>query len=112
MDIVVTIPKTEYENDDKENIDIITKGYTAFWTFKRNYPKKLKTGNRIYFVKHNQVDSSMLVTSFSDFRTGMCVTTNREWKGKIVLLDDLRDEKQLDIKIKGFQGFRYKWWKG
>lgn len=39
-----------------------------------------------------------------------CEVTNRIWKGKCILcLDDFRYEK-LDIEVKGFQGFRYKWW--
>jgi len=39
-----------------------------------------------------------------------CYVTDRQWKGKCILyMNDLRDEK-IDFEVKGFQGFRYKWW--
>jgi len=49
MDIVVTIPKLEYKNDDLENKDIKEKDYNAFWTIGR-IPKRLEVGNRVYFT--------------------------------------------------------------
>jgi len=39
-----------------------------------------------------------------------CIVTNRNWKGKCQLfLSDLREES-INLQVKGFQGFRYKWW--
>lgn len=110
MDIVVTIPKSEYKNDDKETFDIINKDLAAFWTFKRAFPKDLQKGDRVYFVKHNKIDNSMIVTDFCSEYQQICTTTNRTWQGYIVMLDNLRDERDLNITVKGFQGFRYKWW--
>ena len=110
MDIVVTIPKSEYKNDNEENKDITKNGYDAFWTFKRAFPKKLNKGNRIYFVKHNVIYNSMVVREFCSEYKQICATTNRVWQGHIVILDELRDEQNLNINVKGFQGFRYKWW--
>lgn len=47
-----------------------------------------------------------------DIREGSvtkCHTTGRTWSGVQIFMDDLKYE-DLDIKIKGLQGFRYKWW--
>ncbi|MDF2879990.1 MAG: hypothetical protein K0R54_547 [Clostridiaceae bacterium] len=108
MDIVVTIPKFEYENDIKENEDIVDKRYDAFWTLSK-IPKNLNIGDRVYFVKNNQISSSMKVVEIKEDSTSLCETTNRVWSGKCqIIMDDFREESILDIK--GFQSFRYKWW--
>lgn len=115
-DIVVTIPKKEYKNDEIE-----TKWFTKnvdsyqFWTLSRT-PQRLEVGDRVYFVKNNKIESSMKVFQIEHAEpckmiTEGCYVTGRQWKGKcIIYMTDLQYEN-LDIKIKGFQGFRYKWWK-
>jgi hypothetical protein len=108
IDIVVTIPKKEYKNDDleteflKENEDAY-----QFWTLGK-VPKKLKLGDRVYFVKNNKIDSSMRFV-YDELGNNHCVVTDRNWYGYTIFMDDLREEN-LDMKVKGFQGFRYKWW--
>lgn len=108
MDIVVTIPRSEYKNDDKET-EYFQKNPDAFqfWTLKR-IPTKLRIGDRCYFVKNNKIDSSMKVFDMGD-GDNHCDVTGRNWKGFTIYLNDLRKEN-LDMKVKGFQGFRYKWW--
>lgn len=111
MDIVVTIPKSEYKNDDLENewLSLNREAGYQFWTMNR-IPRKLKEGDRVYFVKNNEIESSMNVFNIDYNNSKKCEVTNRIWKGKCILcLNDFRYEK-LDIEIKGFQGFRYKWW--
>ena len=112
MDIVVTIPKSEYKNDNKENEDIAEKGYIAFWMLSKT-PKNLKIGDVVYFVKNNKIDSSMKVIEIKTKEEDVldvCETTGRAWVGKCqIFMDDLQKE-DLNIEIKGFQGFRYKWW--
>ena len=51
MDIVVTIPRNEYINDEIET-KWFTKNVGAyqFWTLNK-VPQKLKIGDRVYFVK-------------------------------------------------------------
>lgn len=108
MDIVVTIPKSEYKNDDKELLDMKELDLEEFWTFKR-LPTKLEIGDRIYFVKYNRIDHSMKVTEICKDSKEECYTTDREWEGNIVYMEDYKKEN-LPISIKGFMGFRYKWW--
>lgn len=110
MDIVVTIPKSEYDNDDREtalfNSD---KDYIQFWTMSK-LPKSIKVGDRVYFVKHGEIESSMQVYDIELNAENICEVTERTWKGCTLYMTDLRDERHLGIKVKGFQGFRYKWW--
>jgi hypothetical protein len=109
MDIVVTIPKSEYKNDDKET-EFLNSNPDAyqFWTFKR-LPTRLHVGDRIYFVKNNKIESSMRVIRIPENSREICETIGRVWEGKFVYINDLRYEN-LDFKVKGFQGFRYRWW--
>jgi hypothetical protein len=109
-DIVLTIPKSEYGNDDLE-----TKAYNEiddsfqFWTLSRT-PTRLNVGDRVYFVKHNRIDSSMRLFDIQENVEQHCDVTGRTWTGKCMLyLDDLKNFEE-EVETKGFQGFRYKWW--
>ncbi|MED4904111.1 hypothetical protein [Parageobacillus thermoglucosidasius] len=111
MDIVVTIPKSEYANDEAETRDYLAnpENMEQFWTLSKR-PKKLNIGDRVFFVKHGRIESSMRVTRIKDDATTVCETTGRVWSGKCqIFMDDLRME-HLDIRVRGFQGFRYRWW--
>lgn len=104
-DIIVTIPKSEYQNDEKEDKNILENDHNAFWTFSRT-PKSLNIGDRVYFVKNNRIDSSMRVIDIQENSSMLCETTDRIWSGRCqLLLDDLRSEETQYMK--GFQGFRY-----
>jgi hypothetical protein len=108
MDIVVTIPKSEYQNDDKETAALLTDPNAfQFWVLKRE-PKRLCIGDRVYFIKNNKVESSMKVFN-KNWSKNHCDVTNRDWEGFVLYLNDLEFLKS-PIPAKGFQGFRYKWW--
>lgn len=110
IDIVVTIPKSEYKIDEKEREVLQSKDSVAFWTLSK-LPKKLEIGDRVYFVKYGQIDSSMKVIEIKSNSKETCTTTGRVWSGNCQLfLDELIDERLSNQKAKGFQGFRYKWW--
>lgn len=107
MNIVVTIPKSEYANDDLETSVYEQGGYEQFWQL-RNKPIKLNVGDRVYFVKRGQVESSMCVKRIETDTAATCDVTNRTWRGCLIYMDDLRKENGPEAK--GFQGFRYRWW--
>ena len=110
MDIVVTIPKSEYENDNRETAIYLDnpEEYEQFWTLSKR-PVRAEVGDRVYFVKHGEIESSMRITRIESGEAH-CDVTDRNWKGESILyLDDYRKENGK-IKVKGFQGFRYKWW--
>lgn len=107
MSIVVTIPKSEYENDDKELRDYLSDGdLFMFWTLPV-VPKRLCVGDRVYFIKNNRIERSMQVVEIKTDSQMTCETTGRQWSGKCQLvMNDLRIER-FHKEIKGFQGFRY-----
>lgn len=103
MDIVVTIPRSEYKNDELEDDWLLLNKETGyqFWTMNKT-PKNIKEGDRVYFVKNNRVDSSMNIFHIDHGQSKRCEVTNRIWKGKCILcLNDMRHE-DLDINVKGF----------
>jgi len=104
-DIVVTIPKSQYKNDDLETQHMIDNNETQFWTMKK-LPKDISVGSRIYFVKNGFIESSMRIFRIDRDSEEQCSTTGRVWKGNILHMNDL---KHLDNPIpqKGFQGYRY-----
>lgn len=110
MDIVVTIPKSEYLTDDIEKEKLKEGDTVAFWTLHR-IPQRLVAGDRVYFVKRGKIDSSMEVIEIQMDSEEICSTTGRKWSGKCQLfLDNLREESLSTIDTRGFQGFRYRWW--
>lgn len=107
----MTIPLHEYKNDDRETYDTQKHGYEQFWTLSQK-PAKLSIGDRVYFVKYGQIDSSLSVIAIRENSTLTCETTGREWSGICQLvMNDVRDERNLFLNCRGFQGFRYRWWK-
>lgn len=109
MDIVVTIPRSEYVNDDAETRHMeIDTDLEAFWTLSR-VPRQLQLGDRVYFVRDGRVESSMRCLRIEKNSTTRCETTGRIWSGGCqIFMDDLREEN--GPATRGFQGFRYRWW--
>lgn len=107
LDIIVTIPKSEYMNDDIETKHMeIDDSLVQFWTLSK-VPKELKIGDRVYFIKKNKIESSMKVIDIQMNGESICQTTGRAWKGACqIYMDDLRYES-FDFVVRGFQGFRY-----
>lgn len=109
MDICVTIPKKEYKNDDLENAFLSRNNEAySFWILKK-IPKRLEIGDKMYFVKNNEIDSSMEVYDIDKDAKNYCEVTKRTWQGCTIYMHNRREEN-LDIQVKGFQGFRYRWW--
>lgn len=56
---------------------------------------------RVFQIRYTEFDKPIME---------FCYVTKRIWKGQCILcIDDLRDEN-LPFEVKGFQGFRYRWW--
>ncbi|GED14849.1 hypothetical protein [Aneurinibacillus migulanus] len=109
MDIVVAVPKSEYENFAKEVEEIKQDPeLQKVWTLSR-IPKELKLGSRMYFVYDGRVAYSVRVTNIKKDSAIKCETTGRTWGGRCqVFGDDLREEQGPEMR--GFQGFRYRRW--
>jgi len=110
MDIVVTIPKSEYANDDLETKEFLeNEGSLQFWVL-GSYPRQLCFGDRVYFVKHGKVESSMQVVDIRQDAEQKCDTTGRVWKGRtFIYMGDLQFYQE-SVEVNGFRGFRYRWW--
>lgn len=109
MDIVVTIPRSEYENDDIENkLMQESEDTIQFWKFSK-LPKNIQVGDRVYFIKNNKIPYSMRIREISKNDWEQCTTTGRIWEGNLIFMDDLREEN-LPFEVRGFRNFRYKWW--
>jgi hypothetical protein len=109
MDIVVTIPRSEYLNDERETNDLLhDPDLLHFWTLAKR-PAHLRVGERVFFIKDGRVESSMRVVEIQMDSATRCETTGRIWSGRCqIFMDDLRVEQGPESR--GFQGFRYRWW--
>lgn len=116
MDIVLTIPKRRYETHDRILRDIVDiEGSYLSWAMNAT-PKRLRTGNRVHFVKHGRIEHSFRVFDIQHAHgrlpatSVMNMTTGEAFQGKCILhMDDLQWCEEI-IAVNGFQGFRYKWW--
>jgi len=107
MDIVVTIPKKEAANIEKEERWAEENKYTTarcFWKVS-GVPKKLKRGDRVYFVENG------MITSYNEFMYCdwdlTCDVTGREWPGLNLVMDIPAVILKKPVPMKGFRGFRY-----
>lgn len=116
MNIVVTSPKTVDLTHKVRNAP------EAFWSFKRR-PTKLKNGDVVFIVKNGYVVTGFYVRSivYAKHPVKYAFGHNpsdcwRVWFRSVVPDEELEDLGVLDekgspqIKIRGFQGFRYQWW--
>lgn len=95
MDIVVTVPKKEYKKDDDE---IKKMKETDLATYEITPLPDISIGNRVFFIREGKVHSSMRIKEI-----------RKNFNANILILNDYKDEN-IDISIKGFPGYRYKWW--
>lgn len=104
-DIIVTIPRSQYKNDDIETKDMLENNKTQFWAMKK-LPKHIDIGSRIYFVKNGVIESSMKIFKIEKNKIEKCSTTGNIWEGNILHLNDLL-YLNSPIPMKGFMGYRY-----
>jgi len=110
MDIVVTISKARYEHNTKVLRDFLEKGGSVFWWFFRK-PKDCDIGDRVHFVKNGRIEYSMRIFAIKPYGTEKCELTGKTHTANyFIFMDDLQYHTEI-IEARGFQGFRYKWWK-
>lgn len=105
MDIIVTIPKSEAANTVTEDAFVAAnEGAVQFWSIGRK-PKRLNTGDRVYFVEHGFITCYHIFKGF--IQDPVCQVTGRVWSGLNLLLQCPAINLPIKIPCKGFQGFRY-----
>jgi hypothetical protein len=111
MDIIVTTPKSEMENAKRE-AEFVERECGSFFRALPQHPKRLGTGDRIYFVEDGFIRGHGTVFSIL-FRAGdlpvgeRCQATGRKWKGKCIVHYNRWKWLKNPVPMKGFQGFRY-----
>lgn len=110
MDIVVTIPKSEYANNLREReYDHKHPGETVGFRM-YGFRPEVEPGDRIYFVRDGMVSYSKEIVAVEKSEATTCIVTGRTWTGKWkVSFVGERDERHLGIRCRGFQGLRYRW---
>lgn len=106
MDIIVTIPKSEYKNIKLEDQVLQKYGGKAvqFWSVGRK-PKNLNVGDRVYFVEKGAI--TCYQTFLGYVSNPICEVTNRLWSGLNLLLECPAIPISNPIPFQGFRGFRY-----
>ena len=109
MDIIVTVPKGELGNIEKEDAwiaEMHKQGKTtfSFWSMPRK-PVDIKEGDRVYFV----VDG--FVTCYHEFIGFVydftCEVTGRFWSGLNLKMRNPPIWLKKPFPMKGFRGFHY-----
>lgn len=113
MDIVITIPRHEYKNIDKEiewakNLTQNQReSSTKNWTLSK-LPSKIKNGDRCYFIKNGKIEHYRNILGWDKYSGGFsCDVTGRSWYGSYLELSVLPVYLKNPVPMKGFQGFRY-----
>jgi hypothetical protein len=106
VDIIVTIPKTEVQNQKAEDAFVAQLHNQAvqFWKIHVK-PVKLNKGDHVYFVDDG------FITCYHTFigyvSDPVCEVTGRVWWGLNLLLACPATYLKTPIPKKGFQGFHY-----
>jgi len=105
LDILVTVPKTEIENTEKENAFCQLYGDAVqFWAIPRK-PKNLNIGDRVYFIKNGFIVNYNIFIGF--VYDPVCEVTGRVWRGLNLLLKCPAITLNNPIKKSSFRGFHY-----
>jgi len=106
MDVVVTLPKSFGLKKWIQEGD--PAGHTSWsgiewgWFMKGHPPKKLKPGDRVYVVYNGHLIGYAHLVRVRIFSDGKGFALVRRGDAVAVTIDE---------KIKGFQGYRYRWWR-
>lgn len=117
MDIVVTLPKSFGLKRWIEEGDPAGEEYSGTewgWFMGGHPPKKLESGDRVYVVYDGHlIGYSPLLTieTRTEFSVGYILNEGCKPRGSFALVRGGGAEAvTIDQKIKGFQGYRYRWW--
>lgn len=106
MDIIVTIPKSEFKTMKKEQAfaEANNGEVVEYWSVGEK-PTKLEIGDKVYFVEDGQINCYQIFLGYE--YNAVCEVTDRVWKGLNLILEYPPIILDNPIPMKGFQGFRY-----
>lgn len=105
-DLIVTTPLADRAIAAQEARNAIANGGGRYFRQLRNRPKRLRAGDRVFYVEAGYVRGFAIV---DEIRNGAecCTTTGRHFAGWLVFMDARSWTWIRPIPMSGFQGFRY-----
>lgn len=104
--IVITLPATEQWDMYEKEIERV-KDYSQVMNFKVPFfPKGVGIGDRCYVVHDGVVKGWMEIVGMEE-KEFTCTTTGKKWVGKFIMRSGPFHKLDREIRMKGFQGFRY-----
>lgn len=104
--IVITLPATEQWETYEKEIESV-KDYSQVMNFKVPFfPKGVGIGDRCYIVHDGLVKGWMEIVGMEE-KEFTCSTTGTKWVGKFIMRSGPFHRLDREIRMKGFQGFRY-----
>lgn len=104
--IVVTLPASEQWETYEKEIEKV-KDYSQVMNFKVPFfPKGVGIGDRCYVVHDGLVKGWMEIVGMEE-KEFTCSTTGVKWVGKFIMRSGPFHRLDREIRMKGFQGFRY-----
>lgn len=104
--IVITLPATEQWEMYEKEIESV-KDYSQVMNFKVPFfPKGVGIGDRCYVVHDGVVKGWMEIVGMEE-KEFTCTTTGKKWIGKFIMRSGPFHKLDREIRMKGFQGFRY-----
>lgn len=104
--IVITLPATEQWGMYEKEIERV-KDYSQVMNFKVPFfPKGVGIGDRCYVVHDGVVKGWMEIVGMEE-KEFTCTTTGKKWVGKFIMRSGPFHKLDREIRMKGFQGFRY-----
>ena len=104
--IVVTLPSNIDWSDYEKELNRV-KDYGEVMNFKvYNFPKGINRGDKCYIVHKGFVKGWIKIIGFSE-KNFTCTTTGKQYSGKFIERSGPFHYLDIQIPMKGFQGFRY-----
>ena len=104
--IIVTLPSNVDWSDYEKELSRV-KDYDEVMNFKvYNFPKGINRGDKCYVVHKGVVKGWMKIIGFAE-KNFICTTTGKQYNGKFIERSGPFHYLDIQIPMKGFQGFRY-----
>lgn len=106
MDIIVTLPASIKWEDYQKELDLVSD-----WSHHLNFsvgklPKNVNIGDKCYILYKGFIIGWHKIIALES-KQFICTTTGKEWCGNFILRSGPLNKINKEIKMKGFQGFRY-----
>ncbi len=107
MDIIITLPQTIRWEDYQRELDAVV-NFDNELLFKVPFlPTKNVLNSKCYLIHFGTIKGYMMITNLYKDHNFICQTTGKQWKGNFIVRSGPFHPLEKEIKMKGFQGWRY-----